>query len=135
MLKSFLSISILFFCITSFSQNEFQSQLYILHNRLTKLEKESLLKKSGDNAFFTVKLDLVKDFHRLQEETMQAQLDKNIDSELANLISLTSEIGCNRLDFLANYLQFRKDLYKINYDRSKIIYLSLYLKVKNLETN
>lgn len=135
MRKYLLTIGILTTTIMCFAQNEYQSQLYSLNDKLNSFEKKYLLKKEADDAFLSDKLDLIKDLHRLGEEAEQAALNQSLDMELSDLISATTEIACNRLNFLEYYLHYdkNKELYKTNYDRSKAIYLSLYLKVKALE--
>lgn len=133
MKKNYLVICILILTMNCFAQDEYQSQLYSLNDRLNLLEKTYLLKKKVDNKFLSDKLDLIKDLHRLGEESELAGIDKKLNIELSDLLSIVTEIACNRLNFLENYLHYKKELYKTNYDRSKVIYLSLYLKVKALE--
>ncbi len=133
MKKQIFTISILLYSAICLSQNEYQSQLYSLTERLNTFEKKYVLKKKLDNSFGTEKLELIKDFHRLGEESMQAGMNKDISYELSDLIGITTEIACNRLNILEYYLNYNNDLYKTNYARSKTIFLSFYLKVKALE--
>jgi hypothetical protein len=102
---------------------------------LNSFESKLLEKNKLDNSIAIEKLELIKDLHRLGEESVQAGINKTINSELSDLISLTTEIACNRLNMLEYYINYKRDLYKINYERSKTIFLSLYLKVKALENN
>jgi hypothetical protein len=135
MKKAILTTFLLTVGIIAFAQNEYQAQLYSLNDRLISLEKKYLAKKIADDKFHLDKFELIKDYHRLGEEAGLAGINKTLDSELSDLISSTTEIACNRLNFLEYYLVYdkNKELYKINIDRSKTIYLSLYLKVKALE--
>ena len=135
MKRYLLTILFLTIAIISFAQNEYQSQLYSLNDRLISLEKKYLLRKTADDKFHLDKFELIKDYHRLGEEAGLAGINKTLDAELSDLINSTAEIACNRLNFLEYYLVYdkNKELYKTNFDRSKTIYLSLYLKVKALE--
>lgn len=135
MKKFFLTVIILTIGVITFAQNEYQSQLYSLNDRLNSLEKLYLPKKAADDKFLLDKFDLIKDYHRLAEEAGLAAINKLLDKELSDLISTTTDIACSRLNFLEYYLVYdkNKELYKTNFERSKTIYLSLYLKVKALE--
>ncbi len=133
MKKQIFTVAILLYNIICFAQNEYQTQLYTLTEHLNSFEKKYLLKKKSDNSLGDEKFELIKDFHRLGEESMQAGIHKDISYELSDLISLTPEIACNRLNMIEYYVNYNRDIYKLNYDRSKIIYLSFYLKIKVLE--
>ena len=132
MTKTLLIIGIL---ITNFcySQNEYQSQLYLLNERINKFEKKYLALNEIDSHFGETKLDLIKDLHRLGEEASSAGIEKDINTELGQLISDTTEFGCMKLNLLESYLGYHKEIYKENLNRTKTIFLSLYLKVKALE--
>lgn len=133
MKKIFLTFFIFSIINTCFGQNEYQAQLYSLTDRLNAFEKKHLLRKVVDRDFLPDKLDLIKDLHRLGEEAATAGIENTLEAELGILINSSTEAACNRLNFLEYYLTYKRDLYKLNYDRSKTIFLSLFLKVKSLE--
>lgn len=128
-------IAILSVCLINqaSSQNEYQSQLYQINETLNSFETKSLQTKNADMSFLNKKLEIVKDFHRLSEEVQMEAIKGNVDKELAAVIAHTCEFGVQRLALLYTYFKFKTDIYKTNYDRTKTIYVSMYLKVKALE--
>ena len=117
----------------TFAQNEYQIQLYELTGRLNVLEKTYATTGLYSKVFLENKLDLTKDFHRLGEAAGEAVINQDLDKELGDLILTTSELAVLRLTFLEYYLHYKKEMYKVNYDKSKAIFLSLFLRVKALE--
>lgn len=133
MKKVVLCIALSVLSISGFGQNAYQQQLYFLTQKLDAFEAQSLSSRKVDVAFGDSKLELIKDFHRLGEEAFRAGLQQKQSEELGSLINLTTDIACDRLDMLDYYLRYNNDLYKVNLDRSKTIFMSFYLKIKALE--
>ena len=117
----------------SIGQNAYQSQLYLLTKRLNDFEKINLTIRKADKSFLLKKLDLTKDFNRLGEEARMEAINSNLNSELADNIFMTTVSANSRLTFLESYFRYRSELYFTNYQREKVIFLSLFLKVKALE--
>ncbi len=61
MKKYFLTVVALTIGVITFAQNEYQSQLYSLNDRLNSLEKKYFPKKAPDDKFLLDKFDLIKD--------------------------------------------------------------------------
>ncbi|ALU27442.1 hypothetical protein [Myroides odoratimimus] len=125
---------ILFILITNhvIGQNSFQYNLYELNDEIQILQSE--IKKTIDDESLIAMLELTKKLNRLSEEASYAMLKNNLDSELSDLINFVCELGKQKLNMLIAYKRYKNEYYLKRFNDLDKIYLSVYLKVKTIES-
>ena len=130
-LITFIFCSAIFTC---YCQNDFRYKINSINTDLISIEKKCMLNKDYvfSLAFLSEKLEFAKSCHRFSENIEELIIKEATNVEFGEILIATTEIALNRIKFLELSMRFSENklLYYNNYEKSRQIYQSLFLKVK-----